>query len=50
VPRDSDYFLGGGDGEENEEVEESPTTLPSNKHKYVMPVNNSKIARKPYYR
>lgn len=47
--RDSEYFL----GEENEEVEEneeSPATLPSNKHKYVMAVNNSKIARKPYYK
>jgi len=40
--------------EENEESveanEESPSTLPSNKHKYVMAVNNSKLARRPYYK
>ena len=36
---------------EGEEAgEESPTSLPSNKYKYVMPVNNSKLARKSYYK
>jgi hypothetical protein len=30
--------------------DESPSTLPSNKNKYVMAVNNSKLARKPYYK
>lgn len=34
----------------NEADEESPTSLPSNKYKYIMPVNNSKLARKPYYK
>eukprot|EP00347_Sterkiella_histriomuscorum_P016750 403351997 len=29
---------------------ESPSTLPSNKYKHVMAVNNSKLARKPYYK
>lgn len=38
------------DDEGVEENEESPQTLPSNKHKYIMAVNNSKISRKPYYK
>jgi hypothetical protein len=36
--------------EVDEATAESPTSLPSNKYKYVMPVNNSKLARKPYYK
>ena len=37
-------------GDDGEASEESPTALPSNKFKYVMAVNNSKLARKPYYK
>ena len=37
--------------DEADASEESPTaTLPSNKFQYVMTVNNSKLARKPYYK
>ncbi len=36
--------------DEADASEESPTTMPSNKFNYVMTVNNSKLARKPYYK
>jgi len=36
--------------DEADASEESPTALPSNKFQYVMTVNNSKLARKPYYK
>lgn len=36
--------------EEADASEESPTALPSAKFQYVMTVNNSKLARRPYYK
>lgn len=33
-----------------EASEESPSALPSSKFQYVMTVNNSKLARRPYYK
>ena len=36
--------------DEADASDESPTALPSNKFQYVMTVNNSKLARKPYYK
>jgi hypothetical protein len=36
--------------DEADASEESPTTMPSNKFKYVMTVNNSKLSRKSYYK
>jgi hypothetical protein len=36
--------------DEAEASEESPTTMPSNQFHYVMTVNNSKLARRPYYK
>ncbi len=37
--------------DEADASDESPTTaMPSNKFNYVMTVNNSKLARKPYYK
>jgi len=36
--------------DEAEASEESPSTLPSNQFHYVMTVNNSKLARRPYYK
>lgn len=36
--------------EDNESNHESPSALPSNKYKHVMAINNSKLARKPYYK
>lgn len=39
------------DETENEQQDEpeSPSSLPCNKNKYVMNINHSKLARKPYY-
>jgi hypothetical protein len=42
-----DTFIG---GDEADASEESPSALPSNQFLYVMTVNNSKLARKPYYK
>jgi hypothetical protein len=36
--------------DEADASEESPSTLPSQKFKYIMTVNNSKLARKHYYK
>lgn len=36
--------------DEADASEESPTALPSNKFQYIMNINNSKLARKPYYK
>lgn len=36
--------------DEADASEESPTALPSNKFQYIMTVNNSKLARRPYYK
>jgi hypothetical protein len=36
--------------DEADASEESPTTLPSNQFHYIMTVNNSKLARKTYYK
>ena len=36
--------------DEADASEESPTALPSAKFEYVMTVNNSKLARRPYYK
>jgi hypothetical protein len=36
--------------EDADASEESPSTLPSNKFQYIMTVNNSKLARRPYYK
>jgi hypothetical protein len=38
------------EGNDEDECEDSPSTLPSNKFKYVLAVNNSKLSRKPYYK
>ncbi|CDW85630.1 leucine rich repeat protein [Stylonychia lemnae] len=49
--RDSEEFNIAEEEEGQEEGnDESPSTLPSNKYKYIMSVNNSKLARKPYYK
>jgi hypothetical protein len=34
---------------EHQDDPESPSSLPCNKNMYVMSINNSKLARKPYY-
>lgn len=47
---DEDYNFSECEEEPIEANEESPSTLPSSKYKYVMAVNNSKLARKPYYK